>query len=76
MPVFGSDSTILKEGWLWKQGKYILKNKSLSINNLGGRVRNWKRRWFVITDGCLYYFESRTVSDFDNEINRKMMKFI
>lgn len=21
IPVFGSDSTILKEGWLWKQGK-------------------------------------------------------
>ncbi|CAF1182831.1 unnamed protein product [Adineta steineri] len=39
------DSTIIKEGWLWKQG---------------GRVRNWKRRWFVITDGCLFYYETRT----------------
>jgi len=46
MPVFGSDSTVLKEGWLWKQG---------------GRVKNWKRRWFIITDGCLFYFETRTV---------------
>lgn len=27
----------------------------------GGRVRNWKRRWFVITDGWLFYFESQTV---------------
>lgn len=27
----------------------------------GGRVRNWKRRWFVITDGCLFYFESQSV---------------
>ncbi|CAF3927868.1 unnamed protein product [Rotaria magnacalcarata] len=48
MPVFGSDSIIIKEGWLWKQG---------------GRVRNWKRRWFIITDGCLFYFESRTEVD-------------
>jgi cytohesin len=53
MPVFGSDSTIIKEGWLWKQG---------------GRVRNWKRRWFVITDGCLFYFETRTVRRILNEI--------
>ncbi|CAF3557551.1 unnamed protein product [Rotaria socialis] len=42
------DSTIFKEGWLWKQG---------------GRVRQWKRRWFVITDGCLFYYESRTEVD-------------
>ncbi|CAF4622546.1 unnamed protein product [Rotaria sp. Silwood1] len=48
VPIFGSDSTIIKDGWLWKQG---------------GRVRNWKRRWFVITDGCLFYFESRTEVD-------------
>ncbi|CAF0837786.1 unnamed protein product [Adineta ricciae] len=48
MPVFGSDSTVLKEGWLWKQG---------------GRVKNWKRRWFVITDGCLFYFESNLEVD-------------
>ncbi|UJR16424.1 hypothetical protein I4U23_003326 [Adineta vaga] len=41
-------STIIKEGWLWKQG---------------GLVRNWKRRWFVITDGCLFYYESRTEVD-------------
>jgi hypothetical protein len=29
-------------------------------------VRNWKRRWFVITDGCLFYFESPTVNNIDN----------
>ncbi|XP_077980682.1 cytohesin-2-like isoform X2 [Glandiceps talaboti] len=34
-----------KEGWLLKQG---------------GRVRNWKRRWFILTDNCLYYFEYTT----------------
>jgi hypothetical protein len=44
-PVFSIDSIVIKEGWLWKQGL----------------VRNWQRRWFVITDGCLFYFESRTV---------------
>ncbi|CAF5068477.1 unnamed protein product, partial [Rotaria sp. Silwood1] len=21
VPIFGSDSTIIKDGWLWKQGK-------------------------------------------------------
>ncbi|XP_072040455.1 cytohesin-1-like isoform X2 [Amphiura filiformis] len=34
-----------KEGWLMKQG---------------GRYRNWKRRWFILTDNCLYYFEFTT----------------
>lgn len=31
-----------KEGWLLKQG---------------GRYKTWKRRWFLLTDNCLYYFE-------------------
>ncbi|XP_030840095.1 cytohesin-1 isoform X2 [Strongylocentrotus purpuratus] len=35
-----------KEGWLMKQG--------------GGRYKNWKRRWFILTDNCLYYFEFTT----------------
>ncbi|XP_030840094.1 cytohesin-1 isoform X1 [Strongylocentrotus purpuratus] len=34
-----------KEGWLMKQG---------------GRYKNWKRRWFILTDNCLYYFEFTT----------------
>ncbi|XP_075418415.1 cytohesin-1 isoform X1 [Tenrec ecaudatus] len=34
-----------REGWLLK---------------LGGRVRTWKRRWFILTDNCLYYFEYTT----------------
>jgi len=32
----------IREGWLWKQG---------------GRYKTWKRRWFILNDGCLYYFE-------------------
>ncbi|PWA21437.1 hypothetical protein CCH79_00003144 [Gambusia affinis] len=36
-----------REGWLLK---------------LGGRVKTWRRRWFILTDNCLYYFEYTTVS--------------
>lgn len=32
-----------KEGWLVKQG--------------GSRYRNWKRRWFILEDKVLFYFE-------------------
>jgi len=32
-----------KEGWLMKQG--------------GNRYKTWKRRWFILDDKCLYYFE-------------------
>ena len=28
----------------------------------GGRVKNWKRRWFILNDNCLYYFQFTTVS--------------
>ncbi|CAK9296398.1 unnamed protein product [Gordionus sp. m RMFG-2023] len=35
----------VKEGWLWKQG---------------GRYKTWKRRWFVLADACLYYFQFTT----------------
>ena len=36
----------IREGWLWKQG---------------GRYKTWKRRWFILNDGCLYYFELTAV---------------
>lgn len=29
----------------------------------GGRVKTWKRRWFILTDSCLYYFEYTTDKD-------------
>ncbi|ESO07780.1 hypothetical protein HELRODRAFT_76119, partial [Helobdella robusta] len=35
----------VKEGWLWKQG---------------GRYKSWKRRWFILNDNCLYYFQYTT----------------
>lgn len=25
-------------------------------------MKTWKRRWFILTHGCLYYFEFTTVS--------------
>lgn len=34
-----------KEGWLFKQG---------------GRYKTWKRRWFILNDNCLYYFQYTT----------------
>lgn len=33
-----------------------------SSSRPGGRVKTWKRRWFILTDNCLYYFEYTTVS--------------
>ncbi|CAG02214.1 unnamed protein product, partial [Tetraodon nigroviridis] len=49
----GNDLTLTffnpdREGWLLK---------------MGGRVKTWKRRWFILTDSCLYYFEYTTVSN-------------
>ncbi len=26
----------------------------------GGRYKSWKRRWFILNDNCLYYFEFTT----------------
>lgn len=34
----------------------------VSFCSAGGRVKTWKRRWFILTDNCLYYFEYTTVS--------------
>uniref|UniRef100_A0A8D2GXR1 Cytohesin 4 n=1 Tax=Urocitellus parryii TaxID=9999 RepID=A0A8D2GXR1_UROPR len=32
----------------------------LPEEQLRGRVKTWKRRWFILTDNCLYYFEFTT----------------
>ncbi len=47
----------IREGWLWKQG---------------GRYKTWKRRWFILNDGCLYYFELTAVSIF---VRRESVSF-
>ncbi|XP_044163612.1 pleckstrin homology domain-containing family H member 1-like isoform X1 [Acropora millepora] len=35
------------------------------LTKLGGHVKNWKKRWFVLSGGNLYYYKS------ENETNRK-----
>lgn len=36
-----------RSGWLWKQGELF---------------RNWRRRWFVLKDGKLFWFKSDAVT--------------
>jgi cytohesin len=33
----------------------------------GGRIKTWKKRWFVVKDNCLYYFRTHEV--------KKLLKF-
>ncbi|CAL8275062.1 unnamed protein product [Lota lota] len=66
-----------REGWLLKRGQWIsLLRESVPLSALacfssescsplftGGRVKTWKRRWFILTDSCLYYFQYTTDKD-------------
>ena len=40
-----------------KQGLPVI---HLHINLQIFRVKSWKRRWFILNDNCLYYFEFTT----------------
>lgn len=31
-----------------------------SLQNSQYRYKSWKRRWFILNDNCLYYFEYTT----------------
>ena len=33
-----------------------------SLFHEGGKHKSWRRRWFILTDNCLYYFKTPHVS--------------
>lgn len=54
-----------KEGWLWKQGgryefRLIFVAMESNFYVCIYRYKSWKRRWFILNDNCLYYFEYTT----------------
>ncbi len=30
----------------------------VTVVRVGGKHKSWRKRWFVLTDNCLYYFKS------------------
>ncbi|XP_049600189.1 cytohesin-3 isoform X4 [Syngnathus scovelli] len=49
-----------REGWLLKLGRWQRFIPACRASFARGRVKTWKRRWFILTDNCLYYFEYTT----------------
>merc|ERR1740137_273719 len=44
-----------------KEGAYVAQFKfTVLLMQQGGRYKSWKRRWFILNDNCLYYFEFTT----------------
>jgi len=46
-----------------KNNVYANASKSGYMVKQGGRIKTWKRRWFVLNDGCLYYFKAKGDSE-------------
>ena len=40
---------------------YANAEKKGYLTKQGGRIKTWKKRWFVLTNNCLYYFREKTV---------------
>ena len=40
---------------------YANAEKKGYLTKQGGRIKTWKRRWFVLTNNCLYYFKDKGV---------------
>ena len=36
-----------------------LDNKAGYLSKLGGKVKTWKKRWFVLRNGELFYYKSQ-----------------
>ena len=44
------------------KGDFALTLSYGCIVSVGGKHKTWKKRWFILTENCLYYFKSPSVS--------------